>query len=165
MGPSSVGDGGGGDAWAAALRRDAEAAAGPRVEWRGPEFDPGSLARAYGAIDVFCYPSLAQRGETFGVAVAEAMAAKCAVVVSRLGCFRDLVTDGETGLVFDHASADAERLLAGKLALLVSDARLRADLAARGQRHAARFDFPAVAENLLNDFMLLTGSAAQGRQS
>jgi glycosyltransferase involved in cell wall biosynthesis len=164
MGPSSVGEGGGGDAWIGALKRQAEAA-GTRVEWRGPEFDPGSLARSYGAIDIFCYPSLAERGETFGVAVAEAMSARCAVVVSKLGCFEDLVTDGETGLVFDHASADADLLLAEKLALLVSDARLRAELAARGQRHAARFDFPEVSESLLNDFMVLTGAAAQGRQS
>jgi glycosyltransferase involved in cell wall biosynthesis len=162
-GPSEVAQGGGGEAWAEALRREASAELGVRVEWLPPEFEPERLARLYGGIDVFCYPSLAQKGETFGVAVAEAMAAGCAAVVSSLGCFSDLVADGETGLVFDHAAADADRLLADCIGRLLADAGLRRDVALRGQQRARRFDYPEVSRIILEDLSLLTGAGAQNR--
>ncbi len=161
VGPSGINEGGGGEEWVGALRKEAAAGLGGRVEWIAPEFDAGRLALIYGAMDIFCYPSLAEKGETFGVAVAEAMAARCAVVVSALGCFSDLITHGETGLVFDHRSPDADRLLAESLGRLVADPALRDDLALRGQRQARRFDYPEVSENILGDLAFLTGAAAK----
>jgi glycosyltransferase involved in cell wall biosynthesis len=160
-GPADVAQGGGGEGWAEALRREASAELGGRIEWLPPEFEPERLARLYGGIDVFCYPSLAEKGETFGVAVAEAMAARCAAVVSSLGCFSDLVTDGETGLVFDHEAADADRRLADCIGRLLADSRLRRDLAQRGQQHARRFDYPEVSRIILDDLSLLTGAGEQ----
>src|ERR1019366_1793175 len=160
VGPASVGEGGGGAAWLDELRREASAALGGRVEWHAPEYDPGRLAGLYGGMDVFCYPSLALRGETFGVSVAEAMATRCAVVVSALECFSDLVTDGTTGLVFDHLAADAPRLLADRLGSLITNAAARNDLALRGQQHARRFDYPEVSRKILDDLALLTGAAS-----
>jgi len=162
-GPSGIGEGGGGEGWVGALRREAAAALGGRVEWLPPEYDPERLARLYGSMDVFCYPSLAEKGETFGVAVAEAMAARCAAVVSRLGCFGDLVTDGETGLVFDHAAADADRTLADCLGRLVADAGMRRDLALRGQSHARLFDYREVSRIILADLSLLTGAGTENQ--
>jgi glycosyltransferase involved in cell wall biosynthesis len=161
VGPSGVNEGGGGEEWVGALKREAAAALGGCVEWVAPEFDAARLALIYGAMDIFCYPSLALKGETFGVAVAEAMAARCAVVVSALGCFSDLVTDGETGLVFDHGSPDADRLLADCLGRLVADPALRNGLALGGQRHARRFDYPEVSGNILGDLAFLTGTGAK----
>jgi glycosyltransferase involved in cell wall biosynthesis len=162
-GPAGVAQGGGGEAWAEALRKEAASGLGGRIEWLAPEFDPERLARLYGGIDVFCYPSLAEKGETFGVAVAEAMAAGCAAVVSSLHCFSDLVADGETGLVFDHAAADADRLLADCIARLLADAGMRRDLALRGQERARRFDYPEVSRMILEDLSLLTGAGAKNR--
>jgi glycosyltransferase involved in cell wall biosynthesis len=162
-GPAAVGEGGGGEPWVRELMGRAEAEAAGRVRWMPPEFDPGRLARRYAEMDIFCYPSVALKGETFGVAVAEAMAAKCAVVVSALPCFADLVDDGETGLVFDQAAPDAGRLLAERIAGLVADPALRARLALNGQARAERFDFPAVSANILRDFALLTGTGAEKR--
>ena len=100
-------------------------------------------------MDVFCYPSVAERGETFGVAVAEAMAAGCAPVVSALDCFRELVRDGDTGLVFDHRAPDAPSRLAEAMAGLVRDSDARAAMAARAQAHARRFDYAESARALL----------------
>jgi len=157
VGPASISEGGGGDSWVRALMKDTQAATGGRVQWKAPEFDHERLARQYGEIDIFCYPSVAAKGETFGVAVAEAMAAKCAVVVSGLSCFSDLVTDGDTGLVFDQTASNAESLLAEKLAVLVTDSPLRGRLAQRGQLWAEKFDFPTVSANILRDFALLSG--------
>ena len=161
-GPAGVAEGGGGEAWAGRMRSEA-ALLGERIEWLPPEFDPERLARLYGGIDVFCYPSLALRGETFGVAVAEAMAARCAAVVSSLGCFSDLVTDAETGLVFDHAAADADGLLADRIGRLVADAGMRRGMALRGQLLARRYDYPEVSRIILEDLSLLTGARDETR--
>ena len=161
VGPTSVEEGGGGEEWLAALREEAGAALGDRIEWHPPEFDPDKLAAVYGGIDVFCYPSLADKGETFGVSVAEAMAARCAVVVSALDCFSDLVDDGRTGLVFDHAAKDAEDLLADRIGRLIADEGTRNGLALAGQQHVRRFDYSEVSRHMLLDLALLTGAGTE----
>jgi glycosyltransferase involved in cell wall biosynthesis len=160
VGPVAVSAGGGGQAWAEQLRA-AAAPLGARVEWSEPEFDPERLARHYGQMDVFCYPSLADQGETFGVGVAEAMAAHCAVVVSALPCFRDLVTPGETGLTFTHGGSDAAERLAAELARLLLDPALRRRLADRGQAHVRRFSYEEVSRTILADLAVLAGASAE----
>ena len=150
-GPVSVPAGGGGEAFRDALITEFSPALGQRLTFHEPEFDAQKLARRYGALDVFCYPSIADRGETFGVAVAEAMAAGAAPVVSNLACFRELVRDGETGLVFDHTAPDAETRLADALARLVRDTTERRALAARAQAHVRQFDFAECAKTVLTD--------------
>lgn len=149
LGPVAIPSGGGGEIWLDALRARFAPTLGDRLSILPPEFDPAKLARHYGALDVFCYPSLAEQGETFGVAVAEAMAAGCAPVVSGLACFNELVSDGDTGLVFDHQAPTAEADLASAFARLLLDESLRHRLAARAQAHVRRFDYAAVADNVL----------------
>jgi glycosyltransferase involved in cell wall biosynthesis len=163
VGPSGTNEGGGGGEWIDALRGESKRALGDRVEWLAPEFDPERLATLYGGMDVFCYPSLAIKGETFGVAVAEAMAAGCAVVVSALACFGDLVDDGKTGLVFDHASPDADQRLADCLCRLIVETETRRRLAASGQQHVRRFGYPEVSRKILEDLALLSGAGAEKR--
>jgi glycosyltransferase involved in cell wall biosynthesis len=158
LGPVAVAAGGGGESWVESLRTAAGAALGERLQVLPPEFDPTKLARHYGTIDIFCYPSLAEQGETFGVAVAEAMAAGCAPVVSDLACFRELVRDGETGLVFNHAAPDAAALLAEAVLRLLRDPDLRLRLANQAQAHARQFDFEQVARDLLRDLARLDTS-------
>jgi len=163
VGPVDIASGGGGHGWLDPLKREYSRKLGDRIEWLPPEFQPEALARLYGSMDIFCYPSLAEKGETFGVAAAEAMAAGCATVVSALGCFNDFVRNGETGLVFDHAGENPQQLLADCLGSLIADPLFRRELASRGQREARRFDFPEVAERILNDLAVLTGQPAQKR--
>lgn len=151
VGPAAVPEGGGGDDWLARLVAAAGPALGARLQVLPPQFDPPRLAAHYAAWDLFCYPSLAERGETFGVAVAEAMASGCAPVVSALDCFRDLVDDGETGLVFDHRGPGAEERLAGALARLIAEAALRRRIGAAAQQYVRRFDYAEVAANILAD--------------
>jgi glycosyltransferase involved in cell wall biosynthesis len=163
IGPWEIPQGGGGGAYRDALLAEFSSTLGPRLAFAGPEFDPRALARRYGAIDVFCYPSLAEQGETFGVAVAEAMAAGAAPVVSKLSCFNELVRDGETGLVFDHAAPDATGQLADRLATLIADATRRKTLAARAQAHVRQYDFAAVGRTVLAQFAQLAGAPGQVR--
>ena len=149
VGPVSVAQGGGGAACRDALVREFGPALGDRLTFLPAEFDATRLAALYGAMDVFCYPSLAEEGETFGVAVAEAMAAGCLAVVSALPCFDQLVRDGETALVFDHRGPGAETRLAETLARALLDPRLRRTLAARGQEHVRSFDYRECAQTVL----------------
>lgn len=151
VGPVDVKAGGGGEEWKSALLAQFGGALGSRLDWRGPEFDAEKLASQYGEMDIFCYPSLAERGETFGVAVAEAMAARCAPVVSALACFSELVRDGDTGLVFEHSGPGADSRLADVLARLLSDEGLRRQIAGRAQASVRRFDFANVADQALAD--------------
>jgi glycosyltransferase involved in cell wall biosynthesis len=152
-GPAEVRQGGSGQGYASGLARQlAEFLPPDRFAVLPPAFDASALKKIYQEIDVFCYPSLAVQGETFGVAVAEAMAAGATPVVSRLACFTDFVTDGENGLVFDHNAVDAPARLAAALAKLFADPALCARLAAAARRTIERYDFPRFANGLLTDF-------------
>ena len=122
------------------------------------------LAALYGTMDIFCYPSLAEKGETFGVSVAEAMAARCAVVVSALSCFSDLVDDGKTGLVFAHREKNPYILLAECIARLLTDPHLRLEMAARGQERSRQFDYHEVSGRILKDLAFLTGADGEKQQ-
>jgi glycosyltransferase involved in cell wall biosynthesis len=149
VGPSTIPEGGGGEAYRESLQRDFGTALTGRLEFVGPEFDAAKLAERYGRVHIFCYPSVAEKGETFGVAVAEAMAAGCAPVVSQLACFNELVSDGKTGLVFDHTASDAPTRLAATLARLLNNAGLRQDIADCAQRHAQAYDYAMSARTVL----------------
>ena len=122
-----------------------------------PQFDDAALAQVYQSIDLFCYPSLAEQGETFGVAVTEAMAAGAVPVVSALACFTDFIHDGTNGLVFDHRAADAPARLAAALVRLLQEASLRRTLVAAATTTAQRYDYGTYADWLLADFAQLTG--------
>lgn len=92
------------------------------------------------AIDIFVQPS---RSEAFSNSLMEAMACGRAVVASRVGGNPELVTDGETGRLFESGSAGD---LAGVLRNLAANANLRqrlGDAAARKIRQ--RFSIQASA--------------------
>jgi glycosyltransferase involved in cell wall biosynthesis len=155
-GPSEVSQGGSGPGYAAGLARQAAEFLPPdRFSILPPVFDDKALIQIYHDTDIFCYPSVALQGETFGVAIAEAMAAGAVPVVSRLGCFTDFVTDGETGLVFDHTTPDAATRLAAALEKLLIDPALRTRLAAAARHQTEQYDFPRFARALLADFETL----------
>lgn len=80
--------------------------------------------------------------EGLGLVAVEAMGCGCAVVASDLPAVRDVVIDGETGLMVRPADS-AE--LAEKIGRLLADDTLRDTLAAAGRRHAlAHFDWREV---------------------
>jgi len=163
VGPGSVAAGGGGEAYVEGLRQLA-LRAGADVSIEAPVFDPAALAEIYGGMDIFCYPSLAEKGEGLSVAPIEAMAAGAVPVVSALECYRDVVRDGSNGRVFDHRAADGATRLADCLAALLQDPGERARLAAQAAEDARRFDYRVVAAALLEDFSgLVFGS--EGRKN
>ena len=155
VGPTAAEDGGGGQRFADTLRKRAQ---GLAVDFNGPIFDADDLASTYRAADLFCYPSVADRGEAFGVAPLEAMAAGVPPIVSALDCFRDFVEPGSNGWVFDHRAANPEGRLADVLAQAMTDDAGRARLSARARQDAARFAYSAVAQRYVEEFQCILGS-------
>lgn len=128
-----------------------------RLEWAGFLADPTALAARYRRASLFVYPSLADRGESFGLAPLEAMARGCPTVVSGLACFRDFITDGHTGRVFDHRGADPAGALSEILRdTLLGPAEAHARLGRAGLARSRDFALPRVADQFLADFESLT---------
>lgn len=158
VGPHLHKQGGAGEDYLQTLK--AKAGEAP-IEFTGPIFDENKLIEEYRAASVFAYPSLAERGETFGLSVLEAMSGGAVPIVSSLGCFADFVKDKHNGLVFDHRAPDAAEQLAGQLARLASDQELRHSLATAAITTAASYRIDQVAANYLEDFTRFTANLRQ----
>ncbi len=150
VGPWEPRLGGGGERYKAEL----DALSAPfrdRVEWAG--FLHGAdLDAACRRAAVFVYPSVAEKGESFGLAPLEAMAQGCPAIVSDLACFQDFLEDGRTGLVFPHRAADPAGALAARLEQLAGDPELCGRLARAGYAKAREFTRERVARMYLEDF-------------
>jgi glycosyltransferase involved in cell wall biosynthesis len=123
-----------------------------KISFAGPIFDPAELASVFRNARLFIYPSLAERGESFGLAPLEAMAHGCGVLVSNLGCFRDFIRDGETGFIFDHRHQPIAETLRDKIDNIISDETLLARVTAAGYEKSAEYSTERVAEQFLKDF-------------
>lgn len=151
IGPTESRHGGGGAYYLERLQRIAQKAEG-QVELRGPVFDSSVLEREFRAARLFVYPSLAERGETFGLALLEAMAHGCAALVSNLECFHDFIREDDTGFFFDHRAANPAQTLGQKMAGLIANESLLARVADAGYQKSAAFSLGDVAARFLQDF-------------
>lgn len=152
-GPWRVEQGGAGERFLRELEEGAERAGGA-VSFHEPMFGREELRGELARASLFAYPSLAERGETFGLAALEAMSCGCPPLVSRLGCFRDFIKDGETGFTFDHRGGGAARILRERLTELMADSAEpeRKRVGASGLEAAKAYRLDAVADLFLRDF-------------
>jgi phosphatidylinositol alpha-mannosyltransferase len=102
--------------------------------------DDATKAAALRSVDVFCAPNL--RGESFGIILAEAMAAGAPLLASDLDAFRAVLGEPQAGVVFPAGDAAA---LAAQLAALLDDPARRAALSAAGRARAVDFGWTTVA--------------------
>jgi glycosyltransferase involved in cell wall biosynthesis len=164
VGPTDAKHGGGGDAYLVDLL-DLAAGAEDKVVFRGPVFDQTALEETFRAARLFVYPSLAERGESFGLAPLEAMAHGCAVLVSDLACFHDFIRGGETGFIFNHRSSNPTQALREKIENVIVDPTLLSTVAHAGYRQSAEYSLAHVAENFLDDFKSLIANSDAARTS
>ncbi len=150
VGPAKEAEGGGGEAWAKIVQARFPS---PEVTWHAPIYDIAQLNERYERATVFAYPSLAVKGETFGLSVLEAMAWGAVPVVSGLACFRDFVTEGRNGFFFDHTSGLAAGALGGALER-AAQPEARA-LAERAVEVRASHSCSSIATQFLEDFARL----------
>ncbi len=151
IGPWETAHGGGGEPYRRRLNRLARSP-GSRVHILDPVFDPERLNQAYAASDLFIYPSLAERGETFGLAVLEAMANGLPVLVSNLACFRDFVSEGENGWAFDHRADSPASVLCRKLQSILKQPDALARASKNALETAARLSEDDIADRFIADF-------------
>lgn len=130
VGPVDISVGGGGFAWLEILLNSSDFSGLP-IEWVGPVADERLLHQHYCEASIFVYPSLAERGETFGSAPLEAMSFGAVPIVSKLDCFNDFVSHRINGIVFDHRSGNAAQQLADAMLSLSGDSALLTLLSSR----------------------------------
>ncbi|WP_433295102.1 glycosyltransferase family 4 protein [Actinoplanes sp. CA-030573] len=101
-------------------------------------------ARMLRSVDIYVAPNTG--GESFGMILTEAMAAGTAIAASDLDAFRRVLDGGKAGALFPTGSA-AE--LAVLLGALLDDPARRAALSAAARSAVAAFDWPSVAQRVL----------------
>ena len=122
-----------------------------RIRWPGIVNEPGP---AYERMDALLVPS---ERESFGRVALEAMAHGVPVVAARVGGVPEVVSDGESGFLFDPARPDEA---AAHLRSLVNDPSLWEELSGSAVRSAERFDVTTIGVMLERFYADVLGDGA-----
>jgi len=147
VGATSIEKGGGGNEYVQTLNGLTKF----KIQYVAPIYDQDLLAKEIARCNIFCYPSIAEKGETFGVAPLEAMALGRATVVSSLDCFLDFVKDEENAFIFNHKE-NAVNNLKNILELLILNPEKRSCIGKIAAKSALAFSTSNIAQLYLNDF-------------
>ncbi len=99
--------------------------------------------QVYHSVDVFCAPNTG--GESFGIVLAEAMAAGAPIVASDLDAFRRVLRGGRAGELFVNGDSDD---LAAAIGRLLDDPERRAALSAAASAAVRDYDWPKIAKDV-----------------
>lgn len=129
--------------------REGLGAAASAVEFLGgvSDEDKASLLRS---VDAYVAPQTG--GESFGIVLVEAMSAGTCVVASNINAFRQVLADGEAGLLFDVGDAAS---LADTLVRALSSPDLRRDVVDVATRFVDRFDWSQVVTKILDVYAMV----------
>lgn len=128
-----------------------------RIEWLGQVAERDKLDRL-ARCSVFCAPSLG--GESFGLVLLEAMAARAPVVASDIDGYRNVVTSGTNGLLVPAGDPAG---LAEALRTVVADRSLSSRLAAGGADRAEEMSMRRLADRYLEIYRDVLEAEAQER--
>ena len=124
IGPHRIDQGGGGKHY---LNKLKEISKNYPIKFCKPIFKSKLLEKEYAKASIFLYPSIAEKGETFGLAPLEAMSYGAVPIVSDLDCFKDFIKNNKNGLIFNHNNKP-EITLAKKIMSLQNSITLRQKL-------------------------------------
>jgi phosphatidylinositol alpha-mannosyltransferase len=113
------------------------------------------------SVEVFCAPNTG--GESFGIVLAEAMAAGAPIVASDLDAFRRVLQGGRAGELFTTGDPAG---LARAARLLLDDPERRAKLSAAATSAVSAYDWSMVARDVVSVYetvVLGTASVAVAR--
>jgi phosphatidylinositol alpha-mannosyltransferase len=113
-------------------------------------------ARVYHSVDVFCAPNTG--GESFGIVLAEAMAAGAAIAASDLDAFRQVLRGGRAGELFTTGDPAALAAAAGRL---LDDPQLRSHLSAAAHEAVRAYDWPVVARDVVKVYQAVVPAAGK----
>jgi glycosyltransferase involved in cell wall biosynthesis len=132
-------------------RRDLEQVfAGTRTVFTGV-LQGDELASAFASADVFVFPSIT---ETLGMAMIEALASGLPVLAASTGATGEVVSHGETGLLYDPES-DASLVAAARK--LASDDGLRSRMGRNARAAAERRDWSSSTRTLRGYYEMALG--------
>ncbi len=112
--------------------------------------------RVYHSVDVFCAPNTG--GESFGIVLAEAMAAGAPIVASDLDAFRRVLRGGRAGELFDNGDPAS---LAAAIGRMLDDPARRATLAQAATMAVRDYDWPVVARDVLRVYEAVAPAAGR----
>ncbi len=115
-------------------------------------------ASVLAAVDLYAAPNTG--GESFGMILTEAMAAGTCVLASDIEAFTSVLADGEAGRLF--AVGDAADL-AAHAATLLDDPALRAAYVERANEWVRRYDWPEVADRVVEVYRAAIEAGAERR--
>ena len=125
-----------------------------RVHFSGHVDDP------YAWLDMFDVAVHASKGEPFGLVIVEAMALGKPVVAAAAGGPREIVEDGESGVLVPRREAD----YASAVLRLLRDQSLRARLASRAPQRASWFSDERMAAEFAALFAAVSTASGRGRR-
>jgi phosphatidylinositol alpha-mannosyltransferase len=113
--------------------------------------------QVYHSVDVFCAPNTG--GESFGIVLAEAMAAGAPIVASDLDAFRRVLRGGRAGELFNSGDPGD---LAAAIGRLLDDPQRRASLSAAASAAVRDYDWSKIARDVVKVYqaVLPAGSTA-----
>ncbi|MFM8329284.1 MAG: glycosyltransferase family 4 protein, partial [Actinomycetales bacterium] len=123
-----------------------------RIEFLGRLSDE-EKASFFKSVSIYIAPNTG--GESFGIILAEAMASGTPIVASDLPAFRQVLSDGRNGLIFQNENSQD---LATQVILLAHDVEKRKVLSASAQAGAERFDWETVGPEIMNVYLHAIGS-------
>jgi phosphatidyl-myo-inositol alpha-mannosyltransferase len=112
--------------------------------------------RVYHSVDVFCAPNTG--GESFGIVLAEAMAAGAPIVASDLEAFRQVLRRGQAGLLFPTGNAAELAAAAGQM---LDQPELRAGLSAAASAAVRDYDWRVVARDVVRVYEAVVPAAGR----
>ena len=152
VGPWREEQGGGGHKFLEKVKSEAK----NEIQIWEPVFEQKDLIKQYQEARIFVYPSQAKTGETFGLAVLEAMSCGCVPVVSSLECFSDFIEDGVNGIRIKSDTKPFENSLLKEFRGLLDRSQLE-QLSEQAIQTAQDYKVEKVAIKYLTDFKNLLG--------
>lgn len=114
-----------------------------KIQWLG-RLCQKDLQECYDQIDVLLIPS---RSEGFGLTAIEGMARGCIIVAARTGGLREIVTDGQTGLLHESESIEG---IVRCVTKILEDKTLQAILSKNATEASKQYSFEIYAERFNN---------------
>jgi glycosyltransferase involved in cell wall biosynthesis len=155
IGPWKEEQGGAGSVYMENLRSLARGV--ENVHFQNPIFDQAKLIHEYDRAAIFVYPSLAEHGETFGLAALEAMSRGCLTLVSDLACFKDFINEGLNAFSFNHRADEPEQALSQKLNTIIQAYNTRNTVSEKAVATATVYSPQIVSKEFLKDFEAIIG--------
>ena len=102
--------------------------------------------------DYYCYPSLADYGEAFGIAPLEAMALGIAPIISNLNCFKEFAKNDFNCIVFDHRTNNPVNELTSTFRKAFQNPEKMQELGKNAKDTSKKFSYDKITDMYIKDW-------------